>query len=194
MPLTTQDWEFMELYAHCFEDGAMLRQWTVLFPNQILSLYPGGADTSSTRPYQSLKVSLCVIVDPVSTNVQRCFRWVSDTEVIVVPKPRNTSASSTTITSPPCRLLGTQDDWSAGMMNLASVMDISVLSVAPATMKVHPLTLEPFWEKSSPESLLGRNSGMAKVWKYSSQTGKIVTVALVQIELCTDIEVNTVGK
>lgn len=92
-PLSTNDWELVEIYAGQIEAGLFLNQVSVVYPNQILSLQLGSdvvylrvldqsfSPSSSCCSSMTLKGGEC--------GVDNCIRLVSESEVIISPKPRN---------------------------------------------------------------------------------------------------------
>ena len=171
-PVTTNDWELLELYSEVLENGSLLSQVSVVYPGQILRLSVGGNNYA------------CVRVDP---DLQDCCRLLADTEIVVVPKPRRKVPSP----SPPLRLVGTLNDWSHAMTQLAAVSGISLLEVSPGTMLIHPNTLAtqiPDWIDC--QSAFTN----AIVWRANCETDSKVTVTIVLIEASEDIEEDCVGE
>lgn len=164
-PVTTNDWELVELYSEFLENGSLLNQISVVYPGQILRLFVGGNNYVYLR------------VDP---DLPDCYRLLADTEIIVVPKPRRKVSSP----SPPLRLVGTFNDWSHAMTQLAAASDISLLKVSPGTMLIHPKTLAtkiPGWIECE-------SCPHATVWRANCETDSRVTVAIVRIEASEDID------
>lgn len=117
-PLSTPDWELIEMEASVLEDGGLLNQITVVYPGQIfpLRLGPfGGGDTSYSGRLESaawIKVAEQGFVstfteddsdetdslfnsdtDSIDSTKRfqvryNCLRLMAETEVSVVPKPR----------------------------------------------------------------------------------------------------------
>ena len=118
-PVTTKDWELMELYSGFLESGSLLNQVCVVYPGQLLDLDVGSGDHVTLR------------VDP---SLEGCGRLVADTEVVVVPKPRTRAPTR----SAPLRLVGTSNDWSDGMRQLAAQIGISLLEPSPGCLLIPP--------------------------------------------------------
>jgi Peroxisome biogenesis factor 1, N-terminal len=171
-PVTTSDWEILELYSDVLENGSLLSQVSVVYPGQVLRLSVGGNSYA------------CLRVDP---NLAGCHRLVADTEIIVVPKPRRKAPTP----SPPLRLVGTLDDWSNAMTQLAAKADISLLAVSPGTMLIHPKTLAtkvPDWIDC--ESAAAH----AIVWRANNETDSKVAVTIVQIEPSEVVNEDCIGE
>jgi hypothetical protein len=135
-PISTRDWELLELYAGTLESGSLLNQVSVVYPGQVLSLSVGGGAGSD---YARVRVN--------DTNMEGycCQRLVADTEITVLPKARAKPPTP----SPPFRLIGTSDDYSPTMKTVTQHEGLSLLSMPPGTMLIHPETIEskvPGWK------------------------------------------------
>ena len=121
-PLTSSDWESLEVYAEFLEEGGLLQQVSIVYPNQILSLR----------------------VDSEIVNVQvhaDCpCRLLADTEVHIRPKPRTSGCKQ----SPLLRVVPAWEDFTPAMQKLATQTDgnYTPIHVTPCTVLVHPKTLE----------------------------------------------------
>lgn len=127
-PLTVEDWEMLEVHAGWLENGGLLSQITVVYPNQVLRLViNGGTDTATIRVVKTGDSTW----EPCA-----CGRLVAKTEIHVQPKPRHASRASVSL-----RLLPCSDDYSLNMIKLAERENITLPVVAPSLMAVHPSTL-----------------------------------------------------
>jgi len=152
-PLTTKDWEMLELYADFLESGSLLSQVSLVYPGQVISLLVGGEGKDIAR---------------VRVQDSTCRRLVANTEIVIVPKPRAAPPSP----SPPLRLVGTADDWSDAMKALGRV---TLLNVSPGSMMIHPKTLEsqvPGWARCNPPAQ------HAVVWRADRATGPCTVVSI----------------
>jgi len=135
-PLTSEDWELLEIHAESLERGGLLAQVTVVYPNQTLTLAVGHRDSVQVR-----------IVPSTFLNDYGCCRLVATTEVIVIPKPRPKIMEPQP--SCPLRVVPSWDDWSPQMQALATRELIHGPMVPPFTLMAHTETLErslPDWK------------------------------------------------
>ena len=131
-PKSIEDWELLEAYAQSFEEGGLLKQVSVVFNQQLLTLQ---LPTSS-----AVKVRLIVgeisttrtsetsgLWPPLSSdhkeddNRNSCCDYallVQNTEVIIQPKPRPTNDDDCEW-SAPLRLIPCCDEWPADMQYLS---------------------------------------------------------------------------
>lgn len=114
-PLSTADWEMIEMEAAALEDGGLLNQITIVYPGQILPLrlIPpnkshslGGIETAawvkvvddscdgedfdSSDSDESDSDSSYSFNNPThkTKSSEPCLRLMAETEVVVIPKPR----------------------------------------------------------------------------------------------------------
>ncbi len=114
-PLTTSDWELIEMEASVLEDGGLLNQITIVYPGQVFPLrlvspgesYSGGLESaawikvvaedgfaSSSVQYDSDETDSMFTSDTDSSQSEcsgalyGCLRLMAETEVSVIPKPR----------------------------------------------------------------------------------------------------------
>lgn len=120
-PLTTSDWESLEVYAQVLEDGGLLQQVSIVYPQQVLLLKVADSQMVQVRVYA---VAPC--------------RLLADTEVHVRPKPRKRKQSLSLCIVP------SWDDYSPAMQRLALESDTECkqIHVSPCTALVHPSTME----------------------------------------------------
>jgi Peroxisome biogenesis factor 1, N-terminal len=145
-PLTTEDWELLEVHGDVMEQGGWLGQVSLVNPGQRLVLRVGGdgrdrihlvvkeavggggkhgnAPKHSSSLWPALpNTSLGSVgdFDDDDDDVEPpCFLLVQDTEVIVEPKPRQTKKGVPW--SSPLRLVPCQLDWSQGTLDTLSRM------------------------------------------------------------------------
>jgi Peroxisome biogenesis factor 1, N-terminal len=170
-PLTTEDWELLEIHSEFLERGALLSQVSIVYPNQTLTLAVGAFDMVQVR------------ILPFTNNP--CCRLVANTEVIVIPKPRSLEPAPST----PLRVVPCWDDFSPRMQALAMREGILVPKVLPCSIMVHPETLQehlPGWKgvqiskRTAPLAVLSTLRG-----EYSS---------VVQVTESYDVLKDHVGK
>ncbi len=114
-PLSTSDWELIEMEASVLEDGGLLNQITIIYPGQVFPLrlgspdesYSGGLESaawikvvaedgfaSSSVQYDSDETDSMFTSDTDSSQSEfcgalyDCLRLMAETEVSVIPKPR----------------------------------------------------------------------------------------------------------
>jgi hypothetical protein len=121
-PLSTSDWESLEVNAELLEEGGLLQQVSVVYPNQLLSL----------------RVALEMV--RVRVTAETPSRLVANTEVHIRPKPR---PPISTTESPLLRVVPSWDDFTTDMQELAvQTQHYSPIDVSPCTLVLHPTTLE----------------------------------------------------
>jgi hypothetical protein len=193
-PLTVEDWELLETRAEFLEDGAMLRQVTVVYSEEKLRLWVGGKDLAWVRvlpenfstqdnvwPDLDFSGSLC---SPSS-----CLRLVADTRVCVVPKPKRSRPRA----SPPLRVYPTMDDYSEPMNGLALSIDKKQVRTSPGTALIHPDTLVqlPGWNQDD-------SAGVVCLWNafhgQETPSADQRKTILVQIIPCKDVPVEHIGE
>lgn len=120
-PLSTSDWESLEVHAELLEEGGLLQQVSVVYPNQVLSL----------------RVGLEMV--RVRVTAEAPSRLVANTEVHIRPKPRPSPIS---LESPLLRVVPSWDDFTTDMQQLAVQTQCSPIYVPPCTLVLHPTTSE----------------------------------------------------
>lgn len=145
-PMTTDDWEMIEMESTVLEDGGLLSQITVVSPGQIFPLRLGrvsnneksvawvkvvgdesfGIHSEESSDYDSDISDECV-VDAVKVHVHhRCLRLMDETEVMVIPKCRRRVDEDQETLVVPSEPLRTRE---------------SKLEILPGTILIHSLTL-----------------------------------------------------
>ena len=114
-PVSTSNWELMEVYAQELEDGIVLSQISVVYPGQIFSLALG-TDTVHVRVLDDGFTA----EKSFDQSVDMCLRLVSDTEVVVKPKSRKIDADDQASFPPssPIKILPAEADFSTDMKKL----------------------------------------------------------------------------
>lgn len=163
-PLTVCDWESIEVYAEALEDGGLLQQVTIVYPNQVLALRVG---SEMVR---------------VRVHTDGPCRLLAETEVHICPKPRTSGRKQ----SPRLRVMPSWDDYSTGIQNLEplSERECARIHVARCTVLVNRKTLE--------ESGIQDESIVAIRKEVVGQSGEQVAVARVQQSDL--VEENSVGE
>jgi hypothetical protein len=130
-PLTTEDWELMEMHSEGMELGGWLQQVSLVYTKQKLSLRVGtiGRDCVHLIVSEAVGNSGNYGIEThdsvgsrwTSESVEApCVLLVQDTEVIVKPKPRPSKKSISW--SIPLRLIPCHLDWSQCLSNTVSRM------------------------------------------------------------------------
>lgn len=150
-PILISDWELMEVYAQELEDGIILSQISVVYPGQIFSLSLG----TNTVYVRVLNDGFSAITKESHHQiVNSCLRLVSDTEVIVAPKSRETNYTNKAFpSSGPIKVLPCETDFSTDMKKLHRICNSSPLipSPPPFTAWMNPKALKdvPGWDSTS---------------------------------------------
>jgi hypothetical protein len=175
-PRNAEDWELLESYAEGLESGLLLKQISVVYTEQCLTLKMKGDQID-------------ILVKKIATNEEDGIACLSesdspvyglllqDTEVIISPKlrdPRETVDWST-----PLQLIPCQEDWNEAMLDFHSLMKVSPLEVPSSSVFVS----EAIWNSSYDWALLKvndspeRSQQLVRVISHSSipngQAGKV---------------------
>lgn len=110
-PETTQDWELIEIFAETLEAGSLLGQISVVYPGQRFSLLLG-----SDRA--QVVVKNFGVTTEEDTRLPSCLRLISDTEVMIIPKPRMETFRKDYAPSQPLRIIPNEADFSPSMKKL----------------------------------------------------------------------------
>ena len=181
-PLATEDWELLEIHGEAMEQGGLLRQVSLVYPKQTLTLHVGreGRDRVHVVIQEALGASvdgddkgLCArepssSLWPALLNGSQsaiydddteapCVVLVEDTEVIVAPKPRH--GNKAVNWSAPFRLIPTQLDCSEGILvKLSSTSSRSceyrplVVDAGCILLNDDDWTFQSQWARIRPES------------------------------------------
>eukprot|EP00557_Chaetoceros_sp_GSL56_P007143 CAMPEP_0176504852 /NCGR_PEP_ID=MMETSP0200_2-20121128/16174_1 /TAXON_ID=947934 /ORGANISM="Chaetoceros sp., Strain GSL56" /LENGTH=1112 /DNA_ID=CAMNT_0017904351 /DNA_START=82 /DNA_END=3420 /DNA_ORIENTATION=+ len=144
-PESTNDWELLEIFAETLEAGSLLGQISVVYPGQRFSIILG----SDGAHVVVKKISSTAPVGVEDAESPSCLRLVSDTEVIIIPKPRGgaTVMNKEYAPSQPLRIIPNESDFSPEMKKLKRMLQVDVLDdFIPCppffTAWIHPDTLE----------------------------------------------------
>jgi hypothetical protein len=139
-PLSVDDWVLLEANADWLEQGGLLQQVSLVYPDQILTLCAGGRDVVRVRVASSNFASKQSLWpgDDDDTGAPKCLRLVADTQVIVAPKikageQRRDTAKLTVVPA--------INDYSESMLELGGLLGTSLTDAAPCCAVVHPETL-----------------------------------------------------
>jgi hypothetical protein len=81
-PISTDDWELLEMNAEDIEAGALLNQISIVYPGQKLNI------TVNNISFNIQILKLGFISQNARDEEDECLRLVASTEIIVTPKPR----------------------------------------------------------------------------------------------------------
>jgi len=168
-PLSTNDWELLEIYAVDLEAGILLNQVSIVYPLQILPLKLG-RDMVYVRVLQDGFSAF----DGTSS---QCLRLVSQSKVLISPKPRSQPDSvgndTTTLYSPsaPVRICPTEGDFSKNMKELhhclccsnrgSSTMSSFIPCPSLFSALMHPNTLSDNIKGWDEESEIDANTSLS---------------------------------
>jgi len=159
-PLSTCDWELMEIYAQELEAGMLLNQVSIVYPGQSFPLTLG-RDIVNVCVLKDGFCSVRVVGSMHGSEDDVCLRLVADTEVIVTPKPRAKDPVDDATSYPPStsiRIVPGEADFSTDMKRLRRLFhDNTCLTnlipcPPPFTAWMHPNTLSksvPGWDDVS---------------------------------------------
>lgn len=169
-PFTTSDWESLEVYAERLEEGGLLQQVSVVYPNQMLAIRVG---TEMVRVRVHSDAPVC--------------RLVANTQVHVRPKPRPQPRSMHH--SPLLRVVPSWDDFSTDMQELAVRTEgYSPIPSSPCTLLVHPTMLEQY----------GLENGSAVVFRKSklgdSQNSDMCKTSVARVDTSELVPKGAVGE
>lgn len=141
-PLSVDDWVLLQANADWLEEGGLLQQVSLVYPDQILTLCAGGRDVVRVRvastnfgPKQSLWPGDDDDMGVSST--PKCLRLVADTQVIVAPK---TKAGEQTRDTAKLTIVPAINDYSKAILELAGLLSVSLTDAAQCCAVVHPAT------------------------------------------------------
>jgi hypothetical protein len=139
-PLTVDDWVLLEANADWLEQGGLLQQASLVYPDQILTLCAGGRDVVRVRVASSnfdSKQSFWPGDDDETgvSPASKCLRLVAETQVIVAPK---TKAGEQKIDTAKLTVVPAINDYSESILELAGLLGVSITDAAPCCAIVHP--------------------------------------------------------
>ena len=189
-PLSIEDWDLLETRAEFLEEGALLRQVSVVYANQKLPLWVGGKDIAWVN----------VLLENFSSDQgnsgawpqdnsfasekMACLRLVANTRFCVIPKTKEESREKA---SPPFRVYPTTHDYAKPMIKLAESLGSMQVSTTPNTALIHPDTTAqiPGWR---PED----KAGTVVLWNTSHNQDDDSIV--IQIATNKNIPLQYIGK
>ena len=120
-PLTTTDWELIEHNAQLLEEGGFLRQVSLIYPNQMLSLRVSNRDVA--------QVVVLPHTDESLRHIQ-CWRLSANTEVSVKPPSSiNVSAQKSAFETHRLRTYPTWLDYHDGMRKFAEECQVDMMKL-----------------------------------------------------------------
>lgn len=161
-PLSVQDWELLEIQSHVMEQGGLLKQVSVIYQGQLLTLCVGRGGDEVKMLVKDVAGGLSRSGSSIWPNfVDQTFSvngyksstappeqtlyalLVQGTEVVVVPKPRPPKQNISW--TPSLRLIPSERDWGDASDLLARLTGIKATRVAPWSVVVH----EDQWQYES---------------------------------------------
>jgi hypothetical protein len=150
-PLTTEDWELLEVHAEDVERGDLLSQVSVVYAHQILSLYVGNqgdkvkirvkaVQTASSMSDSSIWPDV-VNPDRYTSNSEEsrtapsCVLLVQNTRMIVLPKPKHVKKMPTWTS--PLRLIPSEVEWGEALDILLRISDVQSFHCEPWAVLVN---------------------------------------------------------
>ena len=203
-PVSMEDWELLQWDATWLEGGGLLQQISLVYPNQVVPLQlSNGIDVARVRvlPGRS-NFERTTAVWPGEDDSERCccLRLLAETEIVVTPKPRKCLADdAVSLRSIPCRQDYTNN---SAMLELADLLDKPLVSVAPNTVVLNPVTLARL-QGSSPSTVSTGSDGAGiiaevRLDSISSSTDGSVSAhpqtAIVGVASSTAIPEDCIGK
>jgi Peroxisome biogenesis factor 1, N-terminal len=145
-PVTSDDWDMLQMDAISLEQGRFLQQISVVFMDQRLDLWlTSGANVSVIVLPKNFEIvgDTAWPKDKVECFAPQdclCLRVLADTRIIVKPKLRNVELKDY-----PLRVVPTRQDFlltDPSMLKLAECLKVNLVNVAERVMLVHPNTLQ----------------------------------------------------
>lgn len=157
-PATIEDWELLEIHSNFMEEGGILSQVSVIYPNQQLTIRVDGIDRvqilvkevttkASSMPGDAHLIwpdisSYCSVFgehsdDTLSNshNLQpQCVLLLRDTEMIIEPKTRPRTKNTPWLD--PFRLIPSDVDWGSSFTKLSSLTGRGPFHVEPGCVLV----------------------------------------------------------
>jgi Peroxisome biogenesis factor 1, N-terminal len=150
-PLTTEDWELLEVHSEDMERGQLLSQVSVVYPKQILHFRVGNHGDKVkilVRDVQTVSSSLdasiwpdvvkpegCTSNSDEWSSTPSCVLLVQNTQVIVVPKPKLVKKMPSW--TPPLRLIPSNVEWGDALDVLLGISKVETFSVEPCSVLVN---------------------------------------------------------
>ena len=182
-PVTTEDWELLEIHGQSIECGGLLRQVTVAYNGQRLSIRVGGRNDRANMIVKEvtsfrddeLEISQSVWPAVVGSkangctneflrgkrNSSKCTMLMQNTEVVIAPKPRPKRKQF--LWSKPLQLIPSDEDWGKAFEFLSRYSDSDYGRIDPGCIVVSEL----FWEFGSEWATI-RKAGSTNASKRES--------------------------
>ena len=141
-PVAPQDWVLLQSAADWLEQGGLLRQVSIIYPNQIVPLHLKGLGVAHVRiganNFRQRKKDQHGLDEREETTMSEswpCLRLVANTQIIIQPKePESHRARS----SVPLRLYPGYHDYVSGMRDFADLIQVDLVRVSQGTVAIHP--------------------------------------------------------
>ena len=153
-PTSVEDWELLEIYSNLMEEGGLLRQISIIYPNQSLALCVDAMDRVkmrvkevTTRDSHDLGNDNISIWPDLPSNRSeysersrevkespKCVLLVQDTEIIVEPKTRQKTKNPSWTN--PFRLIPSDLDWGMSLEKLSSLTEKKSFHVDPGCVLI----------------------------------------------------------
>lgn len=145
-PLSTEDWELLEIHSEAMERGELLNQVSVVYEGQELTLLVGNHGdqirvvvkevlTSSSTSESSIWPDIVSSGTSTSWPTPNCVLLVQNTEVVIAPKPRPTKKAPSWTS--PLRLIPCDADWGATLDIFKTIFEIEELVAKPFSVLVN---------------------------------------------------------
>lgn len=188
-PLTCEDWELLETAAEFLEDGALLRQVSVVYSAQTIPLWVGGHDFAWIRILPENFHHRSSVWPGSNNNQSSCLRLVRDIRVVVAPKARRKHEPRSCT---PLRVFPTKEDYSTPMNQLAAVLGKEQVSTTPGTILLCPAT-----KLSIPGLNADDTNALVLLWNAangSSSPDTTTQSCVLQVAFSNGIPENHVGE
>ena len=186
-PINDSDWELMDCFSTYLEDGGLLQQVSIVFPNQKLALKLPCGDV------------VYALVKPFPDCDCPCLRLVEDSEVTILTKSRMPQFN---IPSDPFRVLPVDLDIECCTLQAGKDEGYKVNAIqtpSPFYVHIHPQTIQNVPGYSQP---LNTSSLTVLLWRTSTLTNIPLenkdqtldsSVALAKLVSSPDVPLNHVG-
>lgn len=161
-PLSLENSELLRMDAAWLEDGGLLRQVSLVYPNQVIPLQlSNGTDIVQVRILPDIhwtERNDDLWPDTDINMEYTCIQLLADTEIVV--KLKNITSDIAMTSKMLLRTIPSQDDYvgSPSFIELAKILDQPLVSVTAHTVAIHPSTLERLREYALWESKTGRGN------------------------------------
>ena len=205
-PLSVSDWELLEIFAQELEEGLLLGQISIVFPGQCFNLVLG-SDIVNVRVLEDGFRPVLEDLGPSISNSNSSLtplRLVSDTEVIVSPRPRSKASENKDTSFPlsePMKIIPCEMDFSADMTKMQNLFNESltvdnlICAPPPLTALVHPDSIMniPGWDVASfPNHNASFPTSRVHAWLRKPHESREMAVA--QLVASEAVPKNCVGR